>query len=93
MEQMQIDEAAKISMDYEHDELPESVKQFKPVLFKEGNAFCVVLGPDPQAGIFGCGDTKEQALQDWNNHFLNEIDNPTEGNETTRYILDNLNTF
>jgi hypothetical protein len=93
MEQMQIDQAAIIPIDYEHGDLPATVRQFKPVVFQEGNAFCCILGPDPQSGIFGCGDSKEEAIRDWNNHFLDEIDNPTEGNETTRYILDNLNTF
>ena len=90
---MEIDQAAVIPIDYEHTDLPATVRQFKPVVFKEGDAFCCILGPDPQSGVFGCGDSKEDAIRDWNNHFLDEINNPTEGNETTRYILANLNTF
>ena len=93
MEQMRVDQGAVTEIDYEHADVPEPVKQFKPVVFREGNVFCCLLGPDPQSGIFGCGESQEDAIRDWNNHFLAEIDNPTEGNETTRYILDNLNTF
>lgn len=93
MDQMKVDEKAKIALNYEDPDLPGSVSQFKPILFKEGDSYCVLLGPDPQEGVFGCGDSPEAAMKDWVKHFNDEIDNPTEGNETTRFILDNLNTF
>lgn len=93
MEQMLIAKEAIVDINYGDTQLPSFVQQFKPTVFREGNAFCVLLGPDPQAGIFGCGDTLESALKDWDNHLSDEIGNPTAGNETTRYILDNLNTF
>ena len=93
MEQMDIDKMAKIDLNYNDPDLPAPVRQFKPVLFKEGDSFCMLLGPDPQEGIFGCGNTANDAIQDWEHHFNDEIENPTEGNETTRFILDSLNTF
>lgn len=45
-----------------------AAKALKPVLFKEGDSFCALLGPDPQAGVFGCGPTPKQALSDWDEH-------------------------
>jgi hypothetical protein len=93
MEQMKIGRKAKIDLNYDDPNLPAAVHQFKPVLFREGESFCMLLGPDPQEGIFGCGDSVDVAISDWDRHFNEEIDNPTEGNETTRFILDNLNTF
>ncbi len=93
MEQMKVPETAIVEINYDDQSLPLYLQQFKPTVFREGNAFCVILGPDPQAGVFGCGDTVQEAIKDWDNHMSDEISNPTEGNETTRYILDNLNTF
>jgi hypothetical protein len=90
---MTIDKNAKIELNYNDPDLPTPVRQFKPVLFKEGNSFCMVLGPYPQEGVFGCGNTANQAIKDWEHHFNNEIENPTEGNEMTRFILDSLNKF
>jgi hypothetical protein len=93
MNQMKINPEALISVDFKNQDLPTSVQHFKPTVFKDGDAFCVILGPDPQEGIFGCGNTLEEALRDWDHHLSDEIDDPTENNETTRYVLDNLNTF
>ena len=93
MEQMKINPEAIVSVDYENQDLPTSVQQFKPPVFREGNAFCVLLGPDPQSGIFGCGRSVEEALRDWDNHLADEIDNPRENNETTHYVMSHLNTF
>jgi hypothetical protein len=93
MEQMKVDEKAVIHVNYQDENLSAAVQQFQPVLYKDGNAVCALLGPDPQSGIFGRGVSVETALKDWDSNFNTEIDNPREGNETTRYILDNLNTF
>jgi hypothetical protein len=93
MEQMKINPEAVITVDFQNENLPTSVQQLKPEVFREEDAFCVILGPDPFAGIFGCGETLEEALRDWDNNLADEIENPTEGNETTRYILEILNRF
>lgn len=42
-----------------------AAKALQPVLFKEGKDFCCLLGPNPQEGVFGCGDSPKQALDDW----------------------------
>jgi hypothetical protein len=65
---MEINRRNTISLDYNSDDLPKSVKKLKPILFHEGNAFCCLLGPDPQEGIFGCGNTEKEALEDWDKH-------------------------
>lgn len=48
--------------------LPPSVKMFRPLVFQDSDGVCVVFGPDPQEGIFGCGPTIEEALKDWDDH-------------------------
>ena len=93
MEQIKIDEGAKINLNYDDPNLPGAVRQFKPVLFRDGDSYCVLLGPDPQEGVFGCGDSADLAINDWERHFNEVLENPVEGNETVRYIMDSLNTF
>jgi hypothetical protein len=53
-----------VAIDYEAPDLPASVKEFRPAVFKDGPWVCVLLGPDSQAGIFGCGDV---AVSEWLN--------------------------
>jgi len=48
----------------------------KPVIFQEGNPFCCLLGTDPQAGVFGCGDSLKEAIADWDQHLKERIKAP-----------------
>jgi hypothetical protein len=59
-----------IKINYADAGLPESVRMLKPTLYHEGNGtYCCILGPDPQAGIFGCGHSPEAALQSWDDAY------------------------
>lgn len=68
MDRMSMDGLEVLNIDYENPELPSVVKQLRPAMYLDGNAYCVILGPDPQAGVFGCGNTPAQALDDWTVH-------------------------
>jgi hypothetical protein len=89
MKQLTVPDEMKVDINYSDNELPESVRTFQPLLFKEGNSYCCVLGPDPQAGIFGCGDTPIHALQDWDKH-LKEYEARGENDEVAMYIQETL---
>jgi hypothetical protein len=90
MKQFDVNDAMKIPIDVNDTEIPESAKLLKPLLFleetHEPRAYCVVLGPDPQAGIFGCGDTPTEALWDWDNHLKEFIENHEAGDEVAEYV-------
>jgi len=90
MEQMNVDESMKVDIDYSGPNLPASVKKLEPLLFKEGDSYCCLLGPDPQEGVFGCGDTPELALNDWDQNLANHLATTTEDNEVTAYVKDVL---
>ena len=92
MKQLNVPEEMKVSIDFTKSDIPESVKAFRPLLFHDGNAYCCVLGPDPQAGVFGCGDTPEQALEDWDVHLKERQLSKDQNDEVARYIKDTLNT-
>ena len=68
MVQMSLEGLEKVNIDFSDPILPESVKITRPLLFRVGNLFCCVLGPDPKRGILGCGNTEASALKDFDFH-------------------------
>ncbi len=58
-----------ITINYEDEHVPAAAQKLKPKLFKDGIKYCALLGADPQQGIFGCGDTPLDALNDWNDAY------------------------
>jgi hypothetical protein len=88
MKQMQVPKSMLIDIDYEGKDIPASAKEFRPAVYKDGDSFCVLLGEDPQVGIFGCGETKEAAIKDWDAHFSERIKAHAEGDDLLQYIED-----
>lgn len=79
-----------IAVEYEDRQMPSLIKEFRPMVFKDGNSFCVILGPDPQEGVFSCGATPEAALLDWDKHLRERAKDPKAGDELDEYIQDIL---
>jgi hypothetical protein len=67
-----------------------SVKQFRPAVFKDGQSVCVLLGADPQAGVFGRGDCTKEALINWDKHLQQRAKDPKGGDDLDEYIQDTL---
>jgi hypothetical protein len=86
MEQLNVPDEMKVPIDFNDKNLPLSVRTFRPLVFQEGDAVCVVLGPDPQEGVFGCGPTKEEALNDWDKNLKLRMEHFTEEDEVVRYM-------
>jgi hypothetical protein len=89
MRQMNVPEEMKVKIDFSAPGIPSSVKMFRPLVFHDGDAFCCVLGPDPQLGVFGCGETLEKALTDWDGHLKEQISQDRES-DVSKYIVDTL---
>jgi len=53
----------KIEIDY--NRYDQAVQKLKPVLYLDGTTFCCLSGPDRETGIFGNGNTLEEAIQNW----------------------------
>jgi len=91
MEQMKVADEALVTYDCEAAGVPQPVKEFTPVIFTERDAYCVLLGPDPQVGVFGCGCTVDEAVSDWLEHYKDAAARP--GNdEVGQYIADTIAT-
>ncbi|PWV56760.1 hypothetical protein [Chitinophaga sp. S165] len=64
MERMSL-EKETVHIDYTAEGVPESVKNFRPTVFRDGDNYCVILGTDKETGVFSCGGSIEEALQEW----------------------------
>ena len=87
MKQMNLPEDMKEKIDFSDIDLPLTARILKPLVYKDGDSFCVVLGPDPTEGVFGCGKTVNEALNDWNAHLQERIKNPTTDDDVANYII------
>ncbi len=90
MKQMNIDENLVVNIDYTDSALSAIVRQFKPVLFKDGELICCLLGPDRDQGIFGCGSTEDEAIKNWEDAFRERFESNNEEDEVAAYIKDTL---
>ncbi len=91
MIQMKVDPVNVIPINYNDPFIPDSLQRFNPTLYKQGDFFCCILGPNPQQGIFGCGHSPDAAINAWNVHFLEQLSHPTADNEVMQYVLDHIN--
>lgn len=79
-----------ISINYEDPTLPKLVREFRPAVYLDGQDYCCLLGPDPQEGIFGCGHNRQDAINDWIQHFNERISKPAANDKVATEIIDSL---
>lgn len=92
MEQMNVDEIRKVKIDFEHEDLPQDAKELQPLVFKEGDSYCCLLGPDRTKGILGYGDSPRAAIADWSVKLQERIKIKNEDDEVANFVRDTLNT-
>jgi len=92
MKQMTIPNENKIDLNFDTANLPVSIKIFQPLLFIDGNGYCCVLGPDPQEGIFGSGNTPDEALFDWDESLRKRIKTTNTDDKVAQYVINCLKT-
>src|SRR5947207_2664795 len=90
MEQMNLPEEMKVEINFDDTTLSESMRTFRPLIYQDGDAYCCLLGPDPQEGVFGCGKTPQEALSDWDTHLQDRIQHHSPNDEVAQYICDTL---
>ncbi|MCF6406916.1 hypothetical protein L3C95_28715 [Chitinophaga filiformis] len=59
-----------IPVDYNSNEMPDAVRNYKPIVLNDGHEYCCFLGERPEYGIYGCGDTADEAIMHWNQKYL-----------------------
>lgn len=91
MQQMKINEDQKVCIDLDDPEVPQTVRILKPVVYKEDNSYCCLLGPDPQNGVFSTGDTPLEAIRNWAGNLEARVSDCGLHKETADYIRAVLN--
>ncbi|SEN43448.1 hypothetical protein SAMN05216436_11631 [bacterium A37T11] len=72
-EHFSTNEPIRVQVNYEDHLLPESVKEFKPVVFQEGKAFRCLSDVDDEEIVTGSGETTEMAIADWDQHLRESL--------------------
>jgi hypothetical protein len=90
MEQMSLSGLETVPVNFEQEDLPPSIKEFMPAVYRDGDAYCCILGPDPLAGVFGCGDSLTEALKDWDHQLKERIKEHEDGDPVAEYIMDTM---
>jgi hypothetical protein len=84
MKQLNIDPALQLAMP---DQAPIAAQILKPLLFKDGDVYCCLLGADAIKGIFGCGDSPVDAVEDWVDTLRDRVDADDQDDEVVKEVL------
>jgi hypothetical protein len=90
MIQMKIDPSLIIDYDFTTKETNRTLKNLQPVVYKNGEAYNCLLGPDLEQGILGIGNTPEEAIYNWEANLQKRIQNPSEDDEVSEFVIDTL---
>ena len=63
-------EKERIHIDYTRGDIPDSVKNFRPDIYRDDDVFYCVLGAPPHDNIMGKGATIEEAMLHWDIAYL-----------------------
>ena len=90
MKQMKVPAEQLVELDYEASDCPALVRELQPAIFRDGNGYRCLLGPDVQTAIIGSGDTVDQAIANWELALRERMQDADEGDEVAQYALDML---
>ncbi len=62
-------EKEKIRVDFSNPELPSSVRNFMPDMYRNGDSYLCILGTEPDRLVIGTGATVMRALEDWDKSY------------------------
>lgn len=68
MKQSSIDKEI-VHIDYTREDIPASVKNFLPSIYRDGERYHCILGTDKDTGIFGSGNSIEEAIIEWDKSY------------------------
>lgn len=87
MNQINVITGNPVRLDFRKEELPISVKLFRPRLFQDDQGYYCLFGPDPDIGISGYGNTRKEALDNWDTHLKERIRVGDLDDEVAQYAL------
>jgi hypothetical protein len=90
MIQISIDPELIVDFDFTTRETNRTLKNLQPVVYKNGDKYNCLLGPDLERGILGTGSTPEEAISDWEVNLKNRIKDSKEDDELSEFVIDTL---
>jgi hypothetical protein len=90
MIQMTIDPELIVNFDFTKPEVNRTLKNLQPVVYKDGDQYNCLLGPNLEQGILGTGATAEAAILQWEADLQKRIQNPDEDDEVAEFVIDSL---
>jgi hypothetical protein len=90
MEQMKSEGLDIAVVDFDDPSLPENVRALRPLVWHDKTQYCVLLGPDPDNGVFGRGETVHAALEQWNWNLQERMLRPEADDDVAQFIRDSL---
>jgi hypothetical protein len=79
-----------VEFNFEQSWVPDKARKLKPAVYKNGDQYCCIFGPDPEVGIYGCGNSPEEAIIDWERDLEKRIERLTEGDDATHHAIKHL---
>ncbi|MVT08493.1 hypothetical protein [Chitinophaga tropicalis] len=64
-------EKEDVHVDYTTENIPDSVKNFRPTVFRDGDEYCCILGTEE--AVVGTGNTVEEAMNDWDRAYQMKV--------------------
>ena len=90
MKQLDVPAEMKVDIDLSDKKIPASAKMLMPLVFKDGDAYCCVLGPDASQGVFGSGKTVIEAIKEWDKNLERKKKITDPDDEVAFYIHETL---
>jgi len=90
MMQMNIDPELVVDFDFTRPEVNRTLKNLQPVVYKDGDQYSCLLGPDLEHGILGTGATPDAAIMQWEVNLQKRIQDPDENDEVAEFVIDSL---
>ena len=90
MNRESLEKLEAVEVDFSADWVPEKAKILKPQVYKDGDSYCCIFGPDPVVGIFGSGQTPQEAVMNWKKDLLERIDRHTEHDDAAHHAIKHL---
>lgn len=86
----QVPQHERLQIDYDRPGIPISASILRPVIYIQGGKFHCFLGPNPENGIVGCGETPEKALQEWDENLTRRLELPGADDELKNFVQTQL---
>jgi len=68
MKRMSIDKEIML-VDFTREDIPASVKNFQPSVYRDGEMYHCILGTERDTGIFGSGKSIDEAMVEWDHAY------------------------